>query len=100
MQINGPYLSQLVGLFPLGHGGPGSERLVGLGDDAGTHCLCLRVVVIVVLRAGYLHLELLSLCVAAESRSLLFMWAGRVTGEGSRAPSLGGCYTEAKPLGR
>lgn len=35
-----PYLSQLVGLFSLGHGGPGSERLVGLSNDAGTHFVC------------------------------------------------------------
>lgn len=35
-----PYLSQFVGLFSLGHGGPGSERLVGLGNDAGTHFVC------------------------------------------------------------
>lgn len=88
-----------MGLFPLGHGGPGSERLVGLGDDAGTHCVRLRVVVLVVVRGGYLLLELLSSSVTAESEILLFMWARRVTGEGSRVSPLGGCYTEAKPSG-
>lgn len=40
------YLSQFVGLFPLGHGGPGRERLVGLGGDAGTHFVLLLVAVL------------------------------------------------------
>lgn len=35
-----PYLSQFIGLFSLGHGGPGGERLLGLGHDAGTHVVC------------------------------------------------------------
>lgn len=58
------------------------------------------VFVVLVVRGGYLLLELLSSSVAPESEALLFMWARRVTGEGSRDPPLGGCHTEAKPSGR
>lgn len=45
VSLSFPYLSQLVGLFPLGHGGPGRKRLAGLSSDAGTHfVLCLLCV--------------------------------------------------------
>lgn len=78
-----PYLSQFVGLFPLGHGGLGRERLVGLGDDAGTHFVLLLVLVIFgweILALGTAGLE----C-AEETENLLFMGALGVRGEGTQA---------------
>lgn len=66
-----PYLSQFVGLFSLGHGGLGRERLVGLGDDAGTHFVLLLVLVLFgweVLALGAAGFE----C-AEEMEILLFM---------------------------
>lgn len=83
-----PYLSQFVGLFSLGHGGLGRERLVGLGDDAGTHLVLLLVLVLSgceILALGAAGLE----C-GGEMESLLFMRALRVKGEGTQATEVRG----------
>lgn len=83
-----PYLSQFVGLFSLGHGGIGRQRLRGLGDDAGTHVLFLLVLVLFeweILALGAAGLE----C-AEEAESLLFMRAVGVRGEGTLASEVRG----------
>lgn len=66
-----PYLSQFVSLFSLGHGGLGRERLVGLGDDAGTHFFLLLVLMLFV--REILALGAAGLECAEEMESLLFM---------------------------
>lgn len=86
-----PYLSQFVGLFSLGHGRLGRERLIGLVDDAGTHFVLLFALVLwgwEILVLGAAGLE----C-AEEMESLLFMGALRVRGEGTQAIEVRGVDT-------
>lgn len=92
-----PYLSQFVGLFSLGHGGLGRQRLVGLGDHAGTHFVLLLVLVLFFGGGmGDRALGAAGLECAGELESLLFMGVLRVRGEGTQATGVSGGLTRRR----
>lgn len=81
------YLSQFVGLFSLGHGGPDSERLAGLGSDAGTHFVCCLLLCF--WKGRYLLLERLSSSVPQIWRASYLCGSGASEGRGHKPPCWG-----------